>query len=179
MHCKDIFCQLALYNRWMNEKLYEAAGRLSVEQLNADRSAFFGSVIGTLNHIMLGDTVWMKRFLDFIPAQGQMTAIQSVPKPTSTRDVFYGELHELWAMRQMIDEEIIAYMGELADDQFDRIMSYTNMAGEANNKAFGYLIMHFFNHQTHHRGQATTLLSQMDEDVGVTDMPAMLPDANL
>ena len=65
---------------------------------------------------------------------------------------------------------------ELTEDDLGHILSYKNMKGVAARKSFAGLLVTFFNHQTHHRGQATTLLSQAGMDVGVTDFVALLPD---
>ena len=55
-------------------------------------------------------------------------------------------------------------------------LSYKNMSGVDSSRNFGELILHFFNHQTHHRGQVSTLLSQHGIDIGVTDLLSLIAE---
>ena len=166
----------AKYNRWMNERLYEAAGKLGPRELAADRGAFFGSILGTLNHIAVGDSVWLHRFAEH-PAQfAALRPMSENPRPTSLRETLAAGLPELEAYRRKLDELIVRWAAELTPAHLASTLSYANMAGVASRRNFGGLIQHFFNHQTHHRGQATTLLFQAGVDVGVTDLLALVPD---
>jgi uncharacterized damage-inducible protein DinB len=155
---------MARYNRWMNERLYGLCAGLSDEDRKRDRGAFFGSIHGTLNHILVGDRIWLGRFL------ARPFAVKSLDQE------LYSGFDELRAERERTDREISTWASSLAEEQLTgtlRYVSVTNPAQHAD--PLWVLVVHFFNHQTHHRGQLTTLLSQMGIDPGVTDL-IRLPD---
>lgn len=165
---------MADYNRWMNVRLYDAAAQLSEAQVFADRGAFFGSLFDTLNHIAVADLIWLHRFAQ-LPALGQLnTLMVGFPAPTSLRQRVAHSLPELRELRNKLD----GIIGELASivtaQHLGETLRYGNTAGAPQAKNFGLLLQHFFNHQTHHRGQATTLLFQAGVDVGVTDLNALI-----
>jgi len=167
---------MAAYNEWMNARLYAAAGRLSPAELSAERKAFFGSIIGTLNHIVVGDTVWLKRFAKHPSTFTSLDPARALDHPVALNQIMFADLQALLARRTMLDSVILRWSDELADSDLQITIAYTNMKGVAANKTLAALLLQFFNHQTHHRGQATTLMSQAGEDVGVTDVLALLPD---
>lgn len=167
---------MAEYNEWMNNKLYEAAMTLSNEELNANRKAFFGSIIGTLNHLVVADTIWLKRFATHPANYLALEFVKAIPTPISLDQLLFTEILSLSAHRSELDQIIIDWAHSISEEELDYVMAYSNMKGIAANKNYFSLVMHFFNHQTHHRGQATTLLSQADVDVGITDLLAIVPN---
>ena len=171
----DQLALLARYNRWMNAKLYDAAATLTPDDLRADRKAFFGSILGTLNHILVADTVWLKRFCAHPANFVALAPMRDVPAPQALSQTLHDALPPLRARRQEVDEMIVAWVDALTEADLDHVLDYGNMRGEPQRKRFGSLALHFFNHQTHHRGQATTLLFQQGVDVGVTDLLALVP----
>lgn len=169
----------ARYNEWMNNKLYEAAAKLSATELAADRGAFFGSLLATLNHILVGDTIWLKRIAAHPRFSDALAPLAAVAAPTALDQQLFDALPALRARRVWLDRLILDWTDSLADADLDAVISYKRMNGETNRRELGLLLLHFFNHQTHHRGQATTLLSQAGVDVGVTDLLALVPDAEV
>jgi uncharacterized damage-inducible protein DinB len=165
---------MASYNGWMNAKLYEAAATLSAEVLMLDRKAFFGSLIGTLNHIVVGDTLWLKRFALHPANYSELEPIRHLPRPISLDQVLFVEFGALSRHRTMLDAVISSWANSVTDADLNQVLRYTNTKGVVSTKRFFSLVMHFFNHQTHHRGQATTLLTQAGIDIGVTDLLAMI-----
>ena len=170
------FVLMADYNRWMNAKIYEAASRLNVTTLHADQGAFFGSVFGTLNHLLVADTIWLQRFSAHPAAFAALTPIGPLPPPRSLSEPLHADLAALWVARQLMDAVIVALCAEATESDYAQPLAYANRAGQIFVRSFGPLMQHFFNHQTHHRGQATTLLSQAGVDVGVTDLLALIPN---
>jgi len=168
---------LARYNEWMNSKVYETAGQLSAEELLVDRKAFFGSILGTLNHIFIADTIWLKRFSHHPANHPALKAITAMQDPRSLDELRFINFAELTTQRHMLDSIIIAWAGQLTNQDLEYVVHYRNMKGVPADKKLSSLLLHFFNHQTHHRGQVTTLLSQCGLDVGVTDLQALIPDA--
>lgn len=167
--------RMAEYNRWMNARLYDAAGSLSGELVFEERGAFFGSLFGTLNHIAVGDTIWLRRFVQLPGQDSVREALDAFPAPATLTQQLLPTLSGLRAYRDKLDGLIARFAGDVTQEQLDATLSYTNTAGQSQARNFGALVQHFFNHQTHHRGQATTLLSQFGVDVGMTDLLAVIP----
>jgi uncharacterized damage-inducible protein DinB len=167
---------MAEYNRWMNTRLYEAAAQLTEQQLREDCGAFFGSLYETLNHIAVGDTIWLQRFAQHPALGGLQTVMQDFPKPTSLRQPLAGSLAELRDYRTRLDAVILQFAQQLTPAQLAETLQYANTSGQRQVRNFGALLQHFFNHQTHHRGQASTLLFQAGVDLGVTDLFALIPN---
>jgi uncharacterized damage-inducible protein DinB len=157
---------LAGYNTWMNDKLYAACETLDDAARRQDRGAFFGSIHRTLNHVLLADSVWMGRF------EGKPFAFKSLDQE------HYASFDELRAGRVEMDERIGRWARGLTDAALDAKLEFTSaITKRTHAPTLWRVVLHFFNHQTHHRGQLTTLLSQAGVDYGVTDlflMPGLL-----
>lgn len=152
---------MARYNRWMNEKLYAICADIPDAERKKDRGAFFKSIHGTLNHLLFGDTVWMGRFQNRNP-------------PTRIIDEMYADFGELRAAREVMDARIIEWTQTLSPVWLAAPFSFTsNVDYKTRTLPAWALVAQLFNHQTHHRGQLTTLLSQYGIDPGVTDVPFM------
>lgn len=176
MSLKANFELLADYNQWMNRNLYEAAASLKVCTLSENRGAFFGSIIGTLNHILVGDTIWLKRFSHHPAQLKALDSVRGLQTPQALDVILHADFAGLRDARMAMDKTIIAFVYELSDDILSSSLVYKNTKGEVFNKNFGHLIQHFFNHQTHHRGQVSTLLNQAGIDIGVTDLLVSIPN---
>jgi len=147
---KDHFSMFAQYNRWANERLYEAAAAISDADYRKDRGAFFGSVHGTLNHLVVADRIWMRRFT----GEGS----------THTRldEIACDDLPALSIARRDEDERIIFYVDTLGEDEIYGTFSYMPMTmPDEVTQPLSPALAHFFNHQTHHRGQAHCLLTEI------------------
>ena len=166
---------MAEYNRWMNLRLYEAAAKLPEAQIFEDRGAFFGSLFDTLNHVAVADLIWLHRFAQLQDLAGLSELMTGFPSPTSLRERVANSLPELVELRARLDEVITKLASLVCAHHFAETLRYGNTTGQKQAKNFGLLLQHFFNHQTHHRGQATTLLFQAGVDVGVTDLNALIP----
>jgi len=176
MSLKLDFELMARYNQWMNARLYAAAAQLDEVELRADRGAFFGSILATLDHILAADTHWMKRFAAAFPDLASLDAVRTLPLPELVRSITFPNFARLRSGREAMDTAIVNFTGEATDALFDQPLRWVNSAGESHAKPSGLVLRHVFNHQTHHRGQATTLFSQLGVDVGVTDLSALIPE---
>lgn len=165
---------LAEYNEWMNAKLYSAAMRLTDAELSIDRKAFFGSILGTLNHIVVGDTLWFKRFATHPAQYTQLAFLDQIPIPKRLDEILFEDIRSLSNHRKMFDHKIKVWADSISEKDLDHGLVYTTMEGEAAKRNFYTLLINLFNHQSHHRGQTTTLLSQASVDVGVTDLLAIV-----
>ena len=176
MSLKSNFELMADYNRCMNERIYQAVSTMDASERSKNRGAFFGSIMGTLNHILVGDTIWLKRFSGH-PAQLEtLDYVRSLRAPEALGSILYAEFDELKEARIKMDHSIQEFSRELSDELLSTPLSYNNTKGEPFTKNWGHLIQHFFNHQTHHRGQVSTLLNQANIDIGVTDLLANIPN---
>ena len=156
---KAIFTMMAGYNRWANTRLYKMAGVLTREQYRLNRGAFFGSLNGTMNHILVADRVWMRRFTGTGQQPGALDAI------------LFDELADLTRARAEEDARIIAYVDELNEETLATSLSYRTLTdGKEITQPLGSALMHFFNHQTHHRGQAHCLLTELTGDAPSFDL---------
>lgn len=167
---------LATYNAWMNARVYDAAAKLSVQDLAADRGAFFGSILGTLNHLVVADTIWLQRFASHPAQHPALEPLRKAAKPVALNQILFAELPALRARRDRLDATITEWIAALTDTDLQHVLHYANTKGVPAKKHFGTLLIHFFNHQTHHRGQTTTLLFQAGQGVGITDLLALIPD---
>ncbi len=157
---------MARYNRWMNRKLYAAAGRLSDAERRRDLGAFFRSLHGTLHHLIWGDSMWFGRFVAETLAAGPPDAQPEL------------DFDALRARREALDERIASWAGTVSPEWLASVLQWTSaMDGKTRELPFAVCVMQMFNHQTHHRGQATTLLMQLGVDPGETDLP-WLPELN-
>jgi uncharacterized damage-inducible protein DinB len=160
MNLREVAIAFAAYNRWMNDKIYDCAARLTDEQRKRDLGAFFGSLHGTLNHLLLGDRNWMQRF------RGQPVT------GTSLREELHADFEALRTARRQMDDAIEAWAASLPDSFADTPFRFRAVGRAQDQTIPGWAAaVHLFNHQTHHRGQATTLLKQLGQDPGVTDFP--------
>ncbi|MDX1721756.1 MAG: DinB family protein [Pseudomonas sp.] len=178
MSLKQHFDLLASYNQWMNSKVYEAAGQLSATSLAEDRGAFFGSILGTLNHIVVGDTIWLKRFATHPSCLTSLREVADLPDPASLKQIMFADFSSLYKHRNWLDGKIINWIGELSEGDMDYVLNYHNTQGVSASKCYSNLLLHFFHHHTHHRGQVSTLLSQAGVDIGVTDLLVLIPEAS-
>lgn len=173
---RNSFVLMASYNTWMNAKVYEAASELSADELRADKGAFFGSVLGTLNHLLVADRIWLQRFAAHSPEDEVFSAVRLLQRPQALDEILFADFAAMSEHRAMLDGVIERWVNGLTDSSLSETFCYTTMKGGRFCKRLSGVMLHFFNHQTHHRGQATTLLSQFGKDVGVTDLLVRVPD---
>jgi len=160
-----IWAQYARYNRLANAALYAACEGLSDEERRRDLGAFFGSVHGTLNHLLLGDRIWMTRF-------------EGGSHPSTDLDaILFEAFVDLRAARVAMDARIESFFAVLPADFLERSLRYVNNSGIDSTDPASVIVPHFFNHQTHHRAQVHTLLSQLGQKAPVLDLHRVLrPD---
>lgn len=162
MELVEHFKLLDRYNRWFNGQVYDACHQVSRSGLMQDQKAYFGSIIGTLNHILVADKIWMGRF------DGTPFAFKSLDQQ------LHQELIPLQQDRMETDQQISRFIRQLQSVSGN--LNYTDSFGVDRSLPMHQALGHLFNHATHHRGQVTTLLSQQGVDVGITDLARMPGD---
>jgi uncharacterized damage-inducible protein DinB len=144
---KAYFEQRAAYNRWANARLYEAALSLTDADYRRDVGAFFKSMHGTLNHLLLTDRLWLKR----LTGEGE--------HPDQLDAILHENRRALALARADEDDRIVGYVAALDDATLEGLQKYATTSGKAFEQKRCDILAHLFNHQTHHRGQAHTILS--------------------
>jgi uncharacterized damage-inducible protein DinB len=137
--------QLATYNRWANRRVYDDAATLADAVRKRPAGVFFGSLHGTLNHMLVADYIWMRRFTG------------DGPQPERLNQILHEDFAALRTAREQEDERIFGFVTGLTD--YDRVLSYQNSTGKTFQQQLGPALAHFFNHQTHHRGQVHAALT--------------------
>jgi len=166
---------LARYNTWMNARLYALCATLPDEVRKEDRGAFFRSVHGTLNHLLLTDRAWLGRFTrDAALAQSRDGNGNPIAYTGKLDQEVYADFALLRRERATTDAAIEAWAAGLTAEHLAAPFSYRSSAGQRYDHPLWWAVIHFFNHQTHHRGQLTTLLTQLGHDSGVTDLVSLL-----
>jgi uncharacterized damage-inducible protein DinB len=162
----DYVRTMAAYNAEMNRRLYAAAGRLSDDERRAARGAFWGSIHGTLCHLLWGDQAWMSRF-------------DGWPKPAVIQKESAGlvkEFAELARLRVEADGKISQWAQGVDEAWLAQDMVWFSQSAQKElRQPRGFLVTHFFNHQTHHRGQAHALITAAGEQTGDTDLFLVVP----
>ena len=136
---KTHFDQLAAYNRWANQRVYQDAATLPDDVRKQPAGLFFGSLHGTLNHMLVTDYIWMRRFTG------------DGPRPERLNQILHDDFDALRAARQRQDERILEFVTGL--QTYDQVISYQDSTGKTFHQEIGPALTHFFNHQAHHRGQ--------------------------
>lgn len=147
---KSHFAMMADYNAWANGRLFGMASRLPDEHYRRDVGAYFKSLHGTLNHIMVADLIWMRR----LTGDGE--------HPSNLDAIVFEELSSLWAARQQVDQRIVRFVAGLPAAQLGEMLDYQTLNGTPRKQPRREILAHLFNHQTHHRGQAHAILSVLD-----------------
>ena len=157
---------MAVYNAEMNRRLFAAAEALDDASRRAEAGAFFGSIHGTLCHLIWGDTTWMSRFDGWEkPAVG-----------ISGSAAWIADWAALKAARSEADARIEAWAARLTpDDLAGDLTWFSGATGREMRRPRWLLITHLFNHQTHHRGQAHALLTRAGAQTEDTDLPWVIP----
>lgn len=156
---------MARYNAWQNGLLFAACDTLSDKALRQDRRAFFGSVFATLNHLYWGNRIWMNRFAAVGAPKG-MSIDKSVKE--------CADWPELKAAQTALDAEITAWADQLTAVAGDLVW-YSGATDSEQRRPLSYIITHFFNHQTHHRGQVHAMLTAAGHPGYVSDL-AFMPE---
>ncbi|MBI06988.1 MAG: damage-inducible protein DinB [Rhodospirillaceae bacterium] len=157
---------MAAYNRWQNENLYRSAGTLSDKERKLERGAFFGSIHGTLNHILWGDQRWLSRF-------GAVEPPASICSMTETAEL-YTDWQSIVEARKNFDETITGWAKALDPSWLSSEINWTSFAvGKTFDQPAWLLTVQMFNHQTHHRGQVHAMLTAADIQPDDTDIAFM------
>ncbi len=175
----DNYRFLARYNQWFNTRLADCCGQLAEEERKRDRGAFFGSIHRTFAHLLVADQIWLLRFRQCGQDHGwdatSLTPqVLDLPADAALNTVLFDDWAAVVAKRVQLDTAILQWTTDMPAAYPQWTMRYANTKGVRREHPAWPALTHFFNHQTHHRGQLTTLLMQAGVDPGTTDLIAML-----
>ncbi len=157
---------MARYNAWQNRQLAQALAGMDAVEVNQDRGAFFGSIMGTLNHLLWGDGMWMARF------DGGAAPLCGMAESTTLHSWVGGWL----VARVVMDERILAWAETVDEAQLQDVLTWhSGVAGCEVSKPMGVAVAHMFNHQTHHRGQIHAMVTAAGVTAPVSDL-VFMPD---
>ncbi|MGE0768274.1 MAG: DinB family protein [Hyphomicrobiaceae bacterium] len=159
----DFVRRLARYNQWQNRSLFGAADGLSAHERLKDRGAFFSSIHGTLSHILWGDLQWMSRFAPDL-ADKPPALVRESPGN-------FPDWDDLKRRRVAFDGTMLGWADAMQADWLDGDLTWYSGAAKANMSMPKWLtVTHFFNHQTHHRGQVHAMLTAAGTKPEDTDL---------
>jgi len=160
---KEHFALMADYNTWANARLFSMAAQLSDEQYRRDVGAYFKSLHGTLNHLLVADRIWLHRLTG--------TGVA----PTRLDAILFESLAELAQARREEDERLVRFVDGVTNAQLEAALEYRTTKGLAQQHLRREILAHLFNHQTHHRGQAHGILTTLGvKEPDSLDVLAML-----
>ncbi|MCG3862724.1 MULTISPECIES: DinB family protein [unclassified Photobacterium] len=176
MDLSSNFRMLARYNQRMNNQLLSACKQLTDEQLYQNTNAFFPSVMAHWNHILFGDLIMLRRLIANNIVEVNSEILEQLPVAKRINDTFVTTMDELSQLRTLVDTVYIDITKGFTASTCNEIVKYTTTDGQVIERYVGEFCQHIFNHQTHHRGQMTCLLSQFGVDFGCTDLPMIVPE---
>lgn len=150
---------LSEYNRKTNETMNSLIREMDESQWLMKFDGYYPTVKSLCNHLYIGDLSWLKRFATLRPFAFAGSPL--ITKPIDIRAEAFQAVSEYLQMRAALDDLIDAFIRELTEADLDATLSYVNFRGEAQVRNYGGLVLHFFNHQTHHRGMISVYLDSM------------------
>ncbi len=158
---KELFKLFAEYNFQTNQTMIQILEKISSDQLTQDMGSYYHSILGLLNHLVLADISWINREVVFFPELEKIAA--SLPKiqPKTRLDIFWNDLGEIKSVRNKLDTLIKEMVGLVPEQKYTQRFTFKSRTGKEINRLGFHLFLHFFNHQTHHRGQIALLLDQL------------------
>lgn len=146
---KEHFALMAEYNAWANTRLYRMAAQLSDQEYRRDVGAYFASLHGTLNHLLVTDHIWLRRLTGTGPA------------PTRLDAIAHENLIDLGEARRGANERLVTFVANLTEERIEATVQYRTTNGSPQEQPLREVLAHLFNHQTHHRGQAHGILTAL------------------
>jgi len=169
---------MSAYNHRINEQLINCCSSLSKAQLTQETHSFFPNIIAYWNHILFGDLILLSRLA--ANNLGSLTTddFSDLPTAKSTQDIYCHDFSELVLLRRKVDVLLSRYCANLTSEECDSAIRYTTTEGQVITKVAADVTQHLFNHQTHHRGQLTCVLSQLGIDYGCMDLPMIVSEGS-
>ena len=168
---KKIFQALAQYNSSVNRSLLELIEPLKKEQIMMETKAYYPSIFETIFHILIADLLWLKRYKGSFGSNKALNSSKLlILEEKDLREEFRSDYAKLFQYRKQVDELITQFVDEMEEYQMNSVIRYKNYKGEEMEKEVWKTVLHWFNHQTHHRGQTSALLDMVGADHDFSSM---------
>ncbi len=161
MDMKSQLAVMAKYNRIANEALFGILSGLPEGEVMKPRGSFFGSIHGVLSHIYSGDVNWLRRFRDFFGSLDAFLSPRLDPPGAAWTGYSFATFAELATARRDVDAILEAFVSQAEGGRYGETMRYVDSHGTPRAFTAGSLVLHLFNHETHHRGQVSQMLDEM------------------
>jgi uncharacterized damage-inducible protein DinB len=158
---KDAFVLLSGYNAVTNRELLEILRGVPQEDLTRDLGSYFASILGIVNHVLVSDVSWLGRFSAAIPELSELSKELPAFELRKLTDVVWPDLKSFSPVRERVDGVIVRAFQALPEERYTEVLRYRNWRGQEQEKLAWRAFLHFFNHQTHHRGQVSVLLDRL------------------
>ena len=168
---KAVLELMARYNKAANEKMDKVIKTLTPIEWNKDLGGFFKSIRGNCSHMYICDYVYMQRFMTF--RDFKINDDHFLDKTYSFKDVLFENINEYFPMREEMNRRIIDFCSEITEQDLPKNLSFKNSHGDTINKNFGGVVLHFLNHNTHHRGGISVYLEQLGKE---NDFNSLMPE---
>jgi len=165
-----------LYNQRMNQQLLICCQQLSQTQCEQETGSFFPNVIAYWNHLLFGDLILIRRIIANKIAGLSLSLLDGLPIATSTSDCYCSTIDEVIELRTKVDIIIEQVINALSENDISKLIHYKTTEGDEVSARVSDILQHMFNHQTHHRGQLTCVLSQLGINFGCTDLPVLVSE---
>jgi len=169
---------MAEYNSRMNKQLLVCCQQLPAKDLLKKTHSFFPNIIAYWNHLLFGDLILLGRLAENNISSIALSDFNRLPTPKTPHDIYHESLNDIIILREQVDALISLYCHDLTDAECEQTISYQTTEDENITKKVADVTQHLFNHQTHHRGQLTCLLSQLDIDYGCMDLPVVVGEGS-
>jgi uncharacterized damage-inducible protein DinB len=172
------FIMMSLYNQRINVQLMESCLKLPNNILNKETHSFFPNIISYWNHLLFGDLILVGRLALNEIANLSPQDLLVFPIPRAPKDIYFSTLLDIAVIRAQLDKVIIQYCSNLTEADCDKFITYTTTEGIEITRAVADVTQHIFNHQAHHRGQLTCVLSQFGVDYACMDLPVIVAEGS-
>lgn len=172
------FKMMSLYNQRINQQLINCCLQLPSSVLNKQTGSFFPTIISYWNHLLFGDLILLSRLAQNRIGQLCPKKLANFPHPQSPNDIYHTNIKIITQLRSQVDDLIVDYCNKLSEQDINTFITYHTTEGDKITKAAADVTQHLFNHQTHHRGQLTCILSQWGIDYGCMDLPVIVPEGS-
>lgn len=169
---------MSLYNQRINVQLMESCLKLPNNILNKETHSFFPNIISYWNHLLFGDLILVGRLALNEIANLSPQDLLVFPTPQAPKDIYFSTLLDIAVIRAQLDKVIIQYCSNLTEADCDKFITYTTTEGIEITRAVADVTQHIFNHQAHHRGQLTCVLSQFGVDYACMDLPVIVAEGS-
>lgn len=169
---------LSVYNQRINNQLIDICLSQPEEIQVKETHSFFSTIIDYWNHILFGDLILLRRLATNKIANLSLEDFSELPVPKSPNDVFHEDLTNIKTLREQVDQILVQFCEDLRESDCEKFITYTTTEGTLMTKAVADVTQHIFNHQAHHRGQLTCVLSQFGIDYGCMDLPFIVTEGS-